>query len=106
MKIRYSPAARVDLRELRPYIASESGAVAAAKSLGKIVSDISSLKRHPALMRPLSDKIARPSAYSYSFCGKYSIAILSVESDVISVVRVLDGRTDYATTVFGLKGGI
>ena len=106
MKIRYSPAARVDLRELRLYITSEFGAVVAANSLGKIVSDISSLKRHPALMRPLSDKIARPSAYSYFFCGKYSIAILSVESDVISVVRVLDGRTDYATTVFGLKGGI
>ena len=106
MKIRYSPAARDDLRELRLYITSEFGAVVAAKSLGKIVSDISSLKRHPALIRPLSDKIARPSAYSYFLCGKYSIAILSVESDVISVVRVLDGRTDYATTVFGLKGGI
>lgn len=106
MKIRYSPAARDDLRELRLYITSEFGAVVAAKSLGKIVSDISSLKRHPALIRPLSDKIARPSAYSYFLCGKYSIAILSVESDVISVVRVLDGRTDYATTVFGLKGGL
>ena len=106
MKIRYSPAARDDLRELRLYITSEFGAVVAAKSLGKIVSDISSLKRHPALIRPLSDKIARPSAYSYFLCGKYSIAILSVESDVISVVRVLDGRTDYATTVFGLRGGL
>ena len=104
MKIRYSPAARSDLLELRRYITSEFGAAVAAKSTGKIVSDISSLKRHPALMRPLSDKIARPSAYSYFLCGKYSIAILSVESDVISVVRVLDGRTDYATIVFGLHG--
>ena len=106
MKIRYSPAARDDLRELRLYITSEFGAVAAAKSLGRIVSDISSLKRHPALMRPLSDKIARPSAYFYFLCGKYSIAILAVAANVISVVRVLDGRTDYATTVFGLKGGM
>ena len=40
MKIRYSPAARDDLRELRLYITSEFGAVVAAKSLGKIVSDI------------------------------------------------------------------
>jgi len=55
-------------------------------------------------MRPLSDKMARPSAYSYFLCGKYSIAILAVSADVISVVRVLDGRTDYATTVFGLCG--
>ena len=104
MKIQYSPAARSDLLELRRYITSEFGAVVAAKSTAKIVSDISSLKRHPALMRPLSDKIARPSAYSYFLCGKYSIAILAVSADVISVVRVLDGRTDYATTVFGLCG--
>ena len=103
MKIRYSPAARSDLLELRRYIASEFGAAVAAKSMGKIVSDISSLKRHPALMRPLSDKIARPSAYSYFLCGKYSIAILAVAGSLISVVRVFDGRTDYATTVFGLK---
>jgi len=104
MKIRYSPAARNDLLELRRYITSEFGAAVAAKSTAKIVSDISSLKRHPALMRPLSDKIARQSAYSYFLCGKYSIAILAVSADVISVVRVLDGRTDYATTVFGLHG--
>ena len=104
MKIRYSPAARDDLRELRRYIAAEFGAAVAAKSTGKIVSDISSLKRHPTLMRPLSDKIARPTAYSYFLCGKHSIAILAVSADVISVVRVLDGRTDYATTVFGLHG--
>ena len=105
MKIRYSPAARNDLRELRCYLVSEFGAAVAAKSMGKIVADISSLKRHPALMRPLADKISRPSAYSYFLCGKHSIAILAVEPDVISVVRVLDGRTDYATTVFGLQGG-
>lgn len=102
IKIRYSPAAVDDLRELRHYIASEFGAAVAVKSTEKIVADISSLKRHPALMRPLADKIARPSAYSYILCGKYSIAILSVSAGVISVIRILDGRTDYATTVFRL----
>ena len=101
MKIRYSPASRDDLRDLRRYITSEFGAAVAAKSVGKIVSDISALKRHPALIRPLSEKIARPTTYSYFLCGKYSIAILSVAADVISVIRILDGRTDYATTVFG-----
>ena len=104
MKIRYSPAARDDLRELRGYLASEFGAAVAAKSAGKIVAELSSLKHHPALMRPLSDKIARPSAYSYFLCGKYSIAILAVAADVISVIRILDGRTDYAATIFGLQG--
>ena len=106
MKIRYSPAARDDLRELRRYFVSEFGAAVAVKSTAKIVADISSLKRHPALMRPLSDKIARPSACSYFFCGKYSIAILSVAGDVVSVIRILDGRTDYSTTIFGPQGPI
>ena len=36
---------------------------------------------------------------SYLF---YSLAILAVGEGVISVVRILDGRTDYATTVFGM----
>ena len=104
MKIRYSPAARDDLRELRRYLATEFGSAVAAKSVGRIVADLSSLKRHPALMRPLSDKVARPSAYSYFLCGKYSIAILAVAADVISVIRILDGRTDYAATIFGQQG--
>ena len=103
MKIRYSPAAMEDLRELRGYLVSEFGPAVAAESMGRIVADISSLKRFPALMRPLSDKISRPSAYSYFLCGKYSIAILVVGNGVISVVRILDGRTDYATTVFGME---
>jgi len=101
MRIRYSPAAREDLRELRRYLAVEFDATVAAKSLGKIVDDLSSLKRHPSLMRPLSDKIARPSKYMYFLCGKYSIAILEAKTDVVSIIRVLDGRTDYVKTVFG-----
>ena len=104
MKIRYAPAAREDLRELRSYLISEFGASVAASSVGQIVADIAALKRHPALIRPLSDKIGRPSAYSYFLCGRYSIAILAVAENMISVVRILDGRTDYATTVFELEG--
>ena len=103
MKIRYAPAAREDLRELRRYLISEFGALVAARSVGKIVADIAVLKRHSALIRPLSDKIGRPSDYSYFLCGKYSIAILATTENMISVVRILDGRTDYATTIFGMQ---
>lgn len=39
MKIRYSPAARDDLRQLKSYLTLEFGASVAAKSLAKIVSD-------------------------------------------------------------------
>lgn len=101
MKIRYSPAARDDLREIKRYLILEFGASVAAKSVAKIVSDISSLKQHPNLARPLSDKTGRETNYLYFLAGRYYIAILSEAPDVFSVIRVLDGRTDYVKTIFG-----
>ncbi len=101
MTIRYSPAAREDLRELRAYLTGEFGAAVAIKSVQKILKDLSSLKRLPNLVRPLADRIERPTEYQYFFCGKYSVAILMEDAKTISVIRILDGRTDYATTVFG-----
>ena len=100
MRIRYSPAARDDLRQLRDYIAAEFGTAVAAKSVAKVLTDISTLKRHRGLARPLCDKIGRETKYLYFLCGRYSIAILSEDGGFFSVVRVLDGRTDYARTVF------
>ena len=100
MKIRYTPAARQDLLDLRTYLTSEFSPDVAAKAVGNIVADISNLKQFPALMRPLSDKILRPTEYKYFLCGRYSIAILSEAANVISVIRILDGRTDYARTIF------
>ena len=101
MTIRYSPAARDDLREFRSYLTLEFGAAVASKSLAKIVSDISSLKRHRRLARPLSAKTGRETDYLYFLAGRYSIAMLSETPGVFSVIRVLDVRTDYVRTIFG-----
>ena len=101
MTIRYSPAAREDLRALRRYLADEFGAAVADRSVRKIVADISLLKLQPNLLRPLADKIGRATNYKYFLCGRYSIAITEHAPRVISVLRILDGRTDYATTIFG-----
>ena len=103
MKLRYSPAARDDLRQLKAYLTTEFGAVVAAKSVAKIVSEIAALKRHRSLARPLSGKIGRDTPYLYLLCGKHSIAILSENENLYSVVRILDGRTDYAKTAFSLQ---
>lgn len=101
MTIRYSPAAREDLRQLKSYLTLEFGTAVASKSLARIVSDISSLKRHRHLARPLSAKVGRDTDYLYFLAGKYSIVILSEGEDVFSVLRILDGRTDYVKTIFG-----
>jgi len=65
MKLRYSPAARDDLRQLKAYLTTEFGAAVAAKSVAKIVSEIAALKRHRSLARPLSGKIGRDTPYLY-----------------------------------------
>lgn len=103
MIIRYSPAAREDLRELRRYLVEEFGATVADKAVRKILTDIAALKDHPGLLRPLTDKINRSTDLKYYLCGKYSIAISILEGKIISILRVLDGRMDYATEVFSPK---
>lgn len=77
MTIRYSPSARDELRQLKAYLTAQFGAVVAAKSAAKIISDISTLKQHRLLAGDLLDKVGREMPYLYLLCGKYSIAILS-----------------------------
>ena len=101
MLIRYSPAAREDLRRLHRYLVSEFGQRTADLSVQRIVRDISILKQQVNLLRPLADKIHRATDYQYCLCGRYSIVILLKSSKNLSVVRILDGRTDYVTEIFG-----
>ena len=101
MTIRYSPAALEDIRNLKRYLAEEFGSAVAAKSVREVVSDIARLKRFPNLMRPLSEKTGRETEYQYFLCGRYSISILLNVADVISVIRIFDGRTDYVSHIFG-----
>lgn len=105
MTVRYSPAAREDLRVLRRYLVGEFGASVADKAVRKIVADIAALKCYPNLLRPLADKIERQTDFLYYLCGRYSIAISLVEAETISIVRILDGRSDYVTEVFGSEMG-
>lgn len=100
MNIRYAPAARDDLADLKERLSLEFGVHVAARAVAAVVADISSLKRHRHLARRLEDKIGRPCDYLYFLCGRRSIAILSESDGCLSVIRILDCRTDYARTVF------
>ena len=102
MTIRYTPAARDDLRAVKAWIIGEFGDAAVAdKAVVDIIKGIAVLKRNPQLARPLQDKVRRKTDYKYILCGKYSIAILRIEADLASVIRILDTRTDYIRTIFG-----
>ena len=102
MTIRYTPAARDDLRAVKAWIIGEFGDAAVAdKSVVDIIKGIAVLKRNPQLARPLQDKVHRKTPYKYILCGKYSIAILRIEAELASVIRILDTRADYIRTIFG-----
>ncbi len=101
MNLRYTPAAVADLRNLRNYLTNEFGAEVARKALAKLVSDISSLKDLPGLIRPLEDIIQRKTPYQYFLCGKYSVAILLNDDSTISVIRIFDERSDFILKIFG-----
>ncbi len=101
MTLRYAPAAVEDLRNLREYLTGEFGADVAQGAMEKLVTDISSLKDFPGLMRPLADKVKRMTDYKYLLCGKCSVAILTERDDLVSVVRIFDERSDYIGQIFG-----
>lgn len=101
MNVRYSPAARDDLCVLKEYLTLEFGTSVADKAVASIVADVSSLKRHPHLARRLQDRIGRPCDYLYFLCGRRSVAILLETDECLSVIRILDCRTDYVQTIFG-----
>ncbi len=100
MTIRYSPAALADLRTLRDYLTDAFGTSVAQETLAKILTDIHALETFPALARPLSDKINRPTGYLYLLSGRLSIIILRKSDDTISVIRILDTRSDYISEIF------
>lgn len=102
MTIRYTPAARDDLRAVKAWVIGEFGDAAVAdKAVVDIIKGIAVLKRNPQLARPLQDKIHRKTDCKYILCGKRSITILRLDANLASVIRILDTRTDYVRTIFG-----
>lgn len=102
MKLRYTPAARTDLREKREYISEMlKSPIAADRIITGILEDCSHLKEQPKMGAELSEKIGRETDLRYLICGKH-IAFYRIEKDIVSVVRILDGRTNYMRVLFQL----
>ena len=101
MRLRYTPEAQSDLREMRRYIRENlSNPKAAADISGSIICDCSRLKRFPELEMELSRKLNIETDLRYLICGKH-LAFYRIEKGWISVTRILDGRTDYLRILVG-----
>ena len=95
-KLRYTPAAIQDLDEIEQYIREELCAPDAAKNtIRKIANSCALLRSTPRMGLSLQEKLNREIPQRYIISGNYLIIYEIDES--ISVLRVLDTRTDYIT---------
>lgn len=100
MKLRYTPRSRADMQEIRRYLAEELGnPSAAAHTTGSILRSCSRLKEQPFLGAELAAKTGRNTSLRYLVCGKY-LVFYCAEEGTVSVIRILDGRTDYMRVLF------
>jgi len=95
MRIRYTPEARDDLRMIKQYIAEELCNPRAAKAITeKILIACTRLKEQPRMGIALSERINRETDILYLIVGKH-LVFYRVEETYISIVRILDSRTNY-----------
>lgn len=100
MKLRYTPEAILDLRDMKQYISEELQNPSAALAItGKIVSSASQLKEQPNLGMDLDKKIRRETGLKYIVSGNHLI-FYRIDEEYISVIRILDCRTNYIKILF------
>ena len=100
MKLRYTPAAIRDLEEIEAYIHDAlQNPDAAANTIAGIAEDCAHLKEQPRLGPELRQKLQRDVEGRCWISGK-CIIIYEI-GDAISILRILDTRTDYIRILFG-----
>ena len=94
MKLRYTPAAIADLEEIKSYIADTLlNPDTAANLMASIAAACALLKDQPSLGPELRHKLHREIDERFLIHKKYMI--IYEETDAVSILRVLDTRTDY-----------
>lgn len=100
MKIIYTPAAYSDLLALNEYITDKlHNPIAAERIISHIVKSCSNLKQMPLSGMLLSSKIQVDTDLRYLICEKYLVFYRIAENE-IHIIRILDGRTNYAAQLF------
>ncbi len=100
MKIRVTPAALNDLKEIKAYIENDlSNPIAAKNVIKRIIEDYSRLAICPHLGPSLSSKVPFDTDYRFIVSGNY-IVFYKADDEYVSIYRVLYGRRDYLKIIF------
>ena len=99
-KVILSAAAKADLQETRRYISSVLTNPSASKqTLKRITTQLHTLEQFPESGTPILIP-GSPVAYRYLVCGSY-MAFYHIRNQEVIVDRVLYGRRDYLSILFG-----
>ena len=99
-KVKLSAAAKADLQETRHYISSVlSNPSASRQTLKRIATQLHTLEQFPEAGTPILLP-GSPVAYRYLVCGSY-MAFYHIRNQEVIVDRVLYGKRDYLSILFG-----
>ena len=100
MKIRVTPAALNDLKDIKSYIEKDLlNPTAANNVIKRIIDDYSCLEDSPYMGLLLSAKVPFDTDYRFIVSGSYLVSY-KVDGDYVSIYRILYGRRDYLRIIF------
>ncbi len=100
MKIRVTPAALNDLKEIRYYIENDlSNLIAANNVIKRIIEDYSRLGISPHMGPSLSTKAPFDTDSRFIVSGNY-LVFYKADDEYVSIYRILYGRRDYLKIIF------
>ena len=101
MRIEYKSTALRDIQQKRDYIANTlKNTSAAQKLVHSILSGVSQLSKNPCMGPLLSSKYGVDSDLRFLVVSKQMVFYRIVDEELITVVRVFDGRQDYMAVLF------
>lgn len=102
MRIEYKRAALLDLQQTQDYIANTlKNKTAAQKLVSSVLHDISRLEGNPRMGPALNSRFEVDSDLRFIVVAKQLVFYQIVDDTLISIVRILDGRRDYISILFG-----
>ena len=101
MKLKYRPAAIADIQNACGYIRDKLKNPRAANNLkSRILYGASLLKETPYMGIPLDSKYEGLETEIRFLIVSKHLVFYEVHDDMIEIIRILDGRTDYLTYLF------
>ncbi|MCL1874368.1 MAG: type II toxin-antitoxin system RelE/ParE family toxin [Clostridiales bacterium] len=100
--IKYTPEAEDDLAKIKEYISGHlESPIAAENTVAKITKKIRKLEQFPEMGAPLSSIVNIVTDYRFLVCASY-LAFYRIDGNNVYIIRVLYGRRDYITILFGV----